>query len=88
MIDMQTTLITQITSIATQTGTQKKKIDAELEHKNQDLQTLEERHRKLLEQQRRYFQAVKEYQEAQDQLAELLDENEGEAGEEYEEDEE
>ena len=82
--DTQQSLLQQITTIAKQTGQQSKKLEGELDHKNQDLSQLEEKHRKLLEQQRRYFQAVKEYQEAQDQLAELLDDEEGAEG--YEED--
>ena len=82
--DTQQNLIHQLVAISAATGDQSKKIEAELAHKNQDLQTLEEKHRKLLEKQRRYFQAVKEYQEAQDQLAELLDDEEG-GNDDYEE---
>ena len=71
--DAQKTLINQISSIAVQTKEQSKKIESELSFKSKDLQTLEETHRKLLEKQRRYYQAVKEYQEAQDYLLRVPD---------------
>jgi hypothetical protein len=73
--DTQKSLLSQISTIATQTKEQNGKIQNELTTKTKELQSLEEKHRKLLEQQRRYFQAVKEYQEAQEELADLIDDD-------------
>lgn len=84
--ETQRSLLSQISTIAVQTKEQKTKIQNELDSKTKELMTLEEKHRKLLEQQRRYFQAVKEYQEAQEELADLIDDDE--EGDEYNEEEE
>jgi len=70
----QKALLSQLQTIAVQTTAQKEKIEADLSKKKDFLSSQEEKHRKLLEEQRRYFQAVKEYQEAQDELADLLEE--------------
>ena len=74
--NLQKSLVNQLEGISTQTTSQKEKINLDLIKKKDNLQNYEEQHRKLLEIQRRYFQAVKELQEAQDELFDLMEEDE------------
>ena len=60
----QQAMLSMMRDIASQTKQSRVQITQELEKKETSLHALEEKHRKLLENQRRYFQAVKEYQEA------------------------
>ena len=57
------------------TSERKKKVSAELTQKKNLLSQKEEQHRKLLEMQRKYFQAIKDFQTACDELAALKGED-------------
>jgi hypothetical protein len=64
-------LIAQMTDIARQTTERRNAVTADVQKKRQALALLDEKHRALLEQQRRYFQVVKEYQIAYETLSRL-----------------
>lgn len=50
-------------------------VESHLNKEKDELSVLDEKYRNLLEQQRRYFQAIKEYQEAQEELESLSSSN-------------
>jgi hypothetical protein len=64
-------LLSQMSETATQTQQKKQQVTTELKKKQVEIAELDEKHRKLLEGQRRYFQAVKEYQNAYEILSKL-----------------
>jgi predicted transcriptional regulator len=60
-----------MTDIARETSKQRGTVKQDLQKKTDALGLADEKHRALLEQQRRYFQAVKEYQIAYETLSRL-----------------
>jgi ABC-type transporter Mla subunit MlaD len=64
-------LIQQMVDIAKQTTERRTGVKGDLQRKSDALARADEQHRALLEQQRRYFQVVKEYQVAYETLSRL-----------------
>lgn len=71
---LQHSLLKQMDDISKQTTQEKNQLASELRKLESQLATQEEKHRKLLENQRRYFQAIKDYQEAYETLTRMKEE--------------
>jgi chromosome segregation ATPase len=67
-------LLKQMTDHTAETKQKKSKVVTDLTQKKAEIAELDEQHRKLLEGQRRYFQTVKEYQNAYEELMRLREE--------------
>ncbi|OHT03386.1 hypothetical protein TRFO_29186 [Tritrichomonas foetus] len=73
---LQTKLLDHMDSISRKTGERKKTVTEELKKKHDILSQKDDTHRKLQENQRKYFQTIKEFQQACDELASLRGEEE------------